>query len=319
MSKKELYSNVFLCLTVVLVFSLSLFFMPYYIYGDQVHYKRIYDGVSYFNLSDAYSFYKANIDSQEPVYFLLSWVSSTLGIDKVYFIAFFNVLLSFFAYKYFTKIGGHPFVVFLIVTFGYYSYVLFFSAERLKFGFLFLLIGLLYSKRRYIFYIISVLSHAQMIALLSSFIVFRFKNDISNIFFKIRVSKSTLFLLILGAIASFFVFLVMREHITSKINSYFEIRGVFELIKLGAFFILSYFYAKDKSNAVALFVALFFLVLIFGGERINFLGYFVFLYFSLQYKKGFNLGSVLVNSYFFYTGAVFLWKIVKYGNGFYSV
>lgn len=69
--------------------------MPYYIYGDQLHYKRIYDGVSYFNLSDAYSFYKANIDSQEPVYFLLSWVSSTLGIDKIYFVTFFNVLLSF--------------------------------------------------------------------------------------------------------------------------------------------------------------------------------------------------------------------------------
>lgn len=96
-----------------------------------------------------------------------------------------------------------------------------------------------------------------------------------------------------------FLFFIMREHLLSKVNSYFELKGVFELIKIGAFFILSYFYAKDKSNAVALFVPLFFLVLIFDGERINFLGYFVFLYFSLQYKKGFNLGSVLVNSYFF--------------------
>jgi|SRR5690554_1038251 len=319
MSKKELYSNVFLCLTVVLVFSLSLFFIPYYIYGDQVHYQRIYDGVSYFNLFDAYSFYKANIDSQEPVYFLLSWVSSTLGIDKIYFVTFFNVLLSFFAYKYFTKIGGHPFVVFLIVTFGYYSYVLFFAAERLKFGFLFLLLGLLYSKRRYVFYVISVLSHAQMIALLSSFTFFRFRGDILSIFLKRKVYKNTLFLLISGTVTSFFVFLIMREHIISKFDSHFEIRGFFELIKIGVFFILSYFYAKDKSSAVALFLPLFFLVFVFGGERINFLGYFVFLYFSLQYKKGFNLGSVLVNSYFFYTGAVFLWKIVKYGNGFYSV
>lgn len=319
MIKSKFYLSFFSFLTILCVFLISLFFIPYYIYGDQVHYHRIYDGVSYFNLSDAYSFYKANIDSQEPVYFLLSWVSSTLGIDKIYFVTFFNVLLSFFAYKYFTKIGGHPFVVFLIVTFGYYSYVLFFAAERLKFGFLFLLIGLLYSKRRYIFYVVSVLSHAQMIALLSSFVVFRFKDDVLNILRNNKVSKNTLFLLMSGAIVSVLVFFIMREHLLSKINSYFELKGVFELIKLGAFFILSYFYAKDKSNAVALFVPLFFLVLIFGGERINFLGYFVFLYFSLQYKKGFNLGSVLVNSYFFYTGAVFLWKIVKYGNGFYSV
>lgn len=319
MSRKEFYLNVFLYLTVVLVFSLSLFFIPYYVYGDQVYYQRIYDGISYLNLSDAYIFYKTNIDSKEPVYFLLSWVSSTLGIDKVYFIAFFNVLLSFFAYKYFTKIGGHPFVVFCVVVFGYYSYVLFFSAERLKFGFLFLLIGLLYSKRRYIYYVFSVLAHAQMIALLSSFVVFRFKGDVLNILHNNRVSKNTLFLLVSGTIISALVFFIMREHLLSKINSYFELRGVFELIKLGVFFILSCFYAKDKSNAVALFVPLFFLVLVFGGERINFLGYFVFLYFSLQYKKGFNLGNVLVNSYFFYTGAVFLWKIVKYGSGFYSV
>ncbi len=319
MSRKEFYLNVFLYLTVVLVFSLSLLFIPYYVYGDQVHYQRIYDGISYLNLSDAYIFYKTNIDSKEPVYFLLSWVSSTLGIDKVYFIAFFNVLLSFFAYKYFTKIGGHPFVVFLIVTFGYYSYVLFFAAERLKFGFLFLLIGLLYSKRRYIFYVVSVLSHVQMIALLSSFVVFRFKDDVLNILRNNRVSKSTLFLLMSGSIISVLVFFIMREHLLSKINSYFEIRGFFELVKLGSFFVLSYFYAKDKSNAVAFFLPLFFLVFIFGGERINFLGYFVFLYFALQYKKGFNLGNLFVNSYFFYTGAIFLWKIFKYGNGFYSV
>ncbi|WP_458735735.1 hypothetical protein [Zobellella taiwanensis] len=319
MIKSKFYLSFFSFLTILCVFLISLFFIPYYIYGDQVHYQRVYDGVSYFNLFDAYNFYKANIDSKEPVYFLLSWVSSTLGIDKVYFIAFFNVLLSFFAYKYFTKIGGHPFVVFLIVTFGYYSYVLFFSAERLKFGFLFLLIGLLYSKRRYIYYVLSVLSHAQMIGLLSSFVVFRFKDDVLNILRNNRVSKNTLFLLMSGTIVSVLVFFIMRDHLLSKINSYFELRGVFELIKLGAFFILSYFYAKDKSNAVALFVPLFFLVLIFGGERINFLGYFVFLYFALQYKKGFNLGNLFVSSYFFYTGAIFLWKIFKYGNGFYSV
>lgn len=319
MTRSVFYSTMFLMLTILLVAFLSFIIGPYYIFGDQVHYYRVYNGLSGESLFDAYNFYKANIDSKEPVYFLLSWVSSTLGIDKVYFIAFFNVLLSFFAYKYFTKIGGHPFVVFLIVTFGYYSYVLFFAAERLKFGFLFLLIGLLYSKRRYIFYVVSVLSHAQMIALLSSFVVFRFKDDVLNILRNNRVSKSTLFLLMSGSIISVLVFFIMREHLLSKINSYFEIRGFFELVKLGSFFVLSYFYAKDKSNAVAFFLPLFFLVFIFGGERINFLGYFVFLYFALQYKKGFNLGNLFVNSYFFYTGAIFLWKIFKYGNGFYSV
>lgn len=319
MNKSVFISNLYAFFLCVVVFIVSCYVGPYYIYGDQTHYYRIYNGLAGFSLPDAYVFYKANIDSKEPGYFLLAWLSSNAGIDKVYFIAFFNVLLSFFAYKYFTKIGGHPFVVFLIVTFGYYSYVLFFAAERLKFGFLFLLIGLLYSKRRYIFYVVSVLSHAQMIALLSSFVVFRFKDDVLNILRNNRVSKSTLFLLMSGSIISVLVFFIMREHLLSKINSYFEIRGFFELVKLGSFFVLSYFYAKDKSNAVAFFLPLFFLVFIFGGERINFLGYFVFLYFALQYKKGFNLGNLFVNSYFFYTGAIFLWKIFKYGNGFYSV
>lgn len=319
MIKSKFYLSFFSFLTILCVFLISLFFVPYYVGGDQAHYQRIYNGISYFNFADAYVYYKANIDSQEPIYFLLSWFSSSLGIDKLYFVTLFNVLLSFFAYKYFTKIGGHPFVVFFIVVFGYYSYVLFFSAERLKFGFLFLLLGLLYSKRRYVFYVISVLSHAQMIALLSSFTFFRFRSDILSIFLKRKVYKNTLFLLISGTVTSFFVFLIMREHIISKFDSYFEIRGFFELIKLGVFFILSYFYAKDKSSAVALFLPLFFLVFVFGGERINFLGYFVFLYFTFQYKKGFNLGNLLISGYFFYTGAIFLLKIINYGNGYYDI
>lgn len=318
MIKSSLIKKSYLLLTVLSVFALSIMIEPYYIYGDQVHYHRVYNGLNGFNIADAYIFYKANIDSREPGYFFLAWASSNLSIEKNYFITFFNVILSFFAYKYLIKKGGHPFIVFVIISFGYYSCVLFFAAERLKFSFIFLLIGLVYSKKSSIFYILSVITHSQMVIVFISAFMLKIKTDILRLFTKLIVTKRFLLLLIGVSSISVVVFISMQEHFLSKFDSYFELRNIVELSKLFSFFALSYLYAKNRSDVVIFFIPLFFFTLIFGGERVNFIGYFAFLYFSIYYKKGFNFGVLLTTVYFLYAGFDFVLNILKYGSGYYG-
>lgn len=318
--KKNIFVNkLYSVLTVLLVTFTSLYIVPYYIYGDQVHYYRVYNGLLGYGLSDGYAFYKANIDSREPGYFLLAWASVNLNIDKIYFVTFFNTCLAYLGYRYLTKIGGHPFVVFTLISFSYYSYVLFFSAERLKFGFIFLLIGLLYSKKKQIFYLLSVVTHAQMIIVFAAAFSLRINKDILGLVVNFRVKKRSLLFILVSFFMAIMIFVFMREHLVSKFESYFEIKGILELLKLSMFFALSYFYGKDKKDVVAFFIPLFLFTLIFGGERVNFLGYFAFLFFSLHYRKGFNFGVLITTLYFIYAGFNFLLNIIKYGNGYYSI
>ena len=319
MSKSIFLKHIFLFLTILSVFILSMSIGPYYINGDQVHYIRIYNGLEGLDFFEGYYFYQANIDSREPGYFTLAWASSNLGIDKNYFITFFNVFLAYFAYRYLNKIGGHPFIVFLIITFSYYSFVLFFAAERLKFGFVFLLLAFTYTKRNYLYLILSVITHAQMIIVITSAFGLRIKMDVFRLFNEFIITKKFLCFMIITTAVTVIVFIFMQEHLLSKFDSYFELRNIIELSKLFLLFFLSLFYAKNKKDVVVFFVPLFLFTLMFGSDRVNFIGYFAFLYFSIYFKRGFNLGVLVTGSYFLYTGFYFLLNIIKYGDGFYNV
>ena len=57
---------------------------------------------------------------------------------------------------------------------------------------------------------------------------------------------------------------------------------------------------------------------IFGGERVNMFGYFVFMYFALQVNRGVNLGVILTTLYFSYQTYFFVENIILYGDGFYA-
>lgn len=82
---------------------------------------------------------------------------------------------------------------------------------------------------------------------------------------------------------------------------------------------LSIVYAKDKYTTVYAFIPLFLAVYFVGGGRVNFIGYFAFLFFALHYKKGFNLGVIVTSLYFSVQGFDFLRKIIIYGNGFHQI
>lgn len=67
-----------------------------------------------------------------------------------------------------------------------------------------------------------------------------------------------------------------------------------------------------------MFIPLFMAVFLFGDERINILGYFIFLYYALFVRRGLNVGVLITSVYFAYASYGHLVRIFKYGNGFYG-
>jgi thiol:disulfide interchange protein len=94
--------------------------------------------------------------------------------------------------------------------------------------------------------------------------------------------------------------LLLREHIFSKFQAYHHETDLAEFVRIVLFFVLAILYSKNKLETVLLFFPIFISVFLFGGDRINFLGYFIFLYYGLQFRRGWNFGVLVTSGYFAY-------------------
>jgi len=118
----------------------------------------------------------------------------------------------------------------------------------------------------------------------------------------------------------FLIYSTLSGHLESKFQHYHEIAGheLADLVRIFALFILTLWYAKDKEEVVFIFIPLFVSVYLIGGDRVNMLGYFVFLYYALPVRKGFNVGILVTSSYFLFVTYDFVVKIIEYGDGFHG-
>ena len=123
-------------------------------------------------------------------------------------------------------------------------------------------------------------------------------------------------ILILFLVLSIVGFFLLGSHLLSKFNSYYSEGTLFDLLRISVFFILTIYYSRRKTDVLYIFAPLFIAVFILGGERVNFISYFIFLYYSLYYRKGLNTGVILTTTYFCFTGYHFLKNVIETGSGF---
>ncbi|HIP49759.1 MAG TPA: hypothetical protein EYG92_12450 [Lutibacter sp.] len=321
---KKLKFSIENAILIVSVFLLSLLISPYYTDGDQFIYRVVYEGLQGLNLKDGYAFYIFHLDSKEVIHFLLSWLATNQEIDKDLFMAFSNAVLAFAAVGLMRKLNVSVWIMALLLLTNFYFYVLYFAAERLKFGFIFLFFSLLYMKRFYIFTLLSIFSHVQVIILYGSIlfkVLFRQTvNLIIKLFSKGKIKKKSLIIISLLPIILFLIYFALSGHLESKFQYYYEKAGhsLADLVRIFAFFILTLWYAKNKEEVVLIFIPLVFSVYLIGGERINMMAYFVFLYYALPIRKGFNIGVLITSSYFLFLTYGFMVKIIEHGDGFYG-
>jgi hypothetical protein len=303
----------------ICVFVGSYFFAPYYTEGDQWVYVRAYQAVEGLDLKSAYSLYEMAISGGEYLHFLIIWAASTLAIEKNLFMALANSTLSAYAYLLARHWGGIRYLILFLIFTNFYLYVLYFSAERLKFGFIFLIISLLniHSSLIFIFFSsLALLSHHSLIFIYSGIwlmmtaTTFKRPNVTLNTKLIWIVLPSTLALIIL-AMGSF--------HIGAKLHTYLNRHNTSDLMTFGPIALLvtlSCIYSKELVRPILTYLPIIIGIVFLGGSRLNMLGYFIFLYYCLNYRSGLNFGMIATSIYFGYKSIGYVSSVIHHGHGF---
>jgi len=308
--------NFYALMYAILGFAFSMYIAPFYTLGDQFYYIRFYEEC-FLPGEDQWYCYTNMLGSAEPVYFYLAKFAQ-LFFDKATFISIFNALfvylLTLLILKYY-KVVWHRHVFLWLIFLNYYIYVLFFGAERLKFGFIFICLALLLTKnKRFVALILAILAHVQMIFMITPYI--------TNLIFKSTLSRLKKFgILAVGVVSGIGVFIVLRSHIEAKILAYATLESegsnLMGVAKTAVFIILAAATTKKYDPLIAgipLLAASF----ILGGERISVLAFFMYLGYVIYYNKKMDIIMVIVMLYFVYSGYGFLINILNYGTGYLS-
>lgn len=303
----------------VLVLLLSILIMPYYTDGDQGIYRKVYEALPNLDLTDGFAYYTWSLTSIEIVHFFLSWVASRF-VDKDIFIAFSNAILAYVTMSLFQKWRVSVIIAFLLLLTNFYFLVLYFAAERLKFGFIFLACSMIYIdqvKRMFGFATLALISHVQVLIVYVSILFNVFVKQILKLFRTWKVSKSMLFFVPF----IFIPLLLVGNQIVDKTIPYYNKRDFMdltEMFRILGLLLLTLWYSKKKNETIIMFIPIVIAVFLVGGDRVNLIGYFAFLYYGLQFRGGWNFGVLATSAYFAYSSIGFLANVFQHGNGFFT-
>lgn len=144
-------SRLYPILYAIIAFVISLYVLPYYVLGDQEHYRGLYRNCFFDSISFESQFYcyQQSIGSSEPVYFFLVKLVQPF-LDKDLFISIANTLMIYLiarlTFREYAVVWHRNLFMFLVLS-NYYIIVLMLAAERLKFAFIFLLLAAFFSKK----------------------------------------------------------------------------------------------------------------------------------------------------------------------------
>ena len=309
----------------LLVFIYSLYVGQFATEGDQTIYRAVYEQIGKLSFKEAIIFYFATLSSKEIVHLGFSFIFSSNGIDKDVFIAISNAVLAYVSAAVLLQFNASKIIVVAIILTSFYFNVLYFSAERLKFGFIFLMLSILFRDRKVFFYILSltsILSHAQMAINYSAVLFFLLIKQIKRTLESGKMSTNVFVIIFIILICA----VLIGPHMLYKFQIYYNGTGarlktieyqLFEIAKILSIMCLAVFYSKNSWEAFFIFVPLVVLVSLLGSDRIVMIGYFLFLYYGLQVNRGLNLGVISTTTYFSLKSIGYLYGLIYFGDGFY--
>jgi hypothetical protein len=297
----------------VLIFSLQL--LPYGTEGDQYFYRRFYEGAAGLPYKDLMDFQLSVIGSIEPLYGLLAKLFSP-HVDKDVFSAGLNFLLAYQIALYLRRLNVVWWMVLLIIFGNYYSYVLFFSAERLKLSLVFFLFFLnSASSLRFLGFVIAPLAHAQILILYFVGGVKEVGGRVWDAIWHGTLNKREIAIAFLALIVGLGLSIFLSSHILDKLGRY-EGEGFSEIYKSAAFMVLALYFAPRKWECVVSFFPIIVVAYLIGDSRVNIFAFFLFFHYSLSVRRGANLINLALCIYFLAQGWGFLENIIKFGDGY---
>lgn len=306
----------------IAIFIFSMIFFPFATLGDQAHYRLFYGELSTYSFGEGFRFYGKALGTQEWGYYILVYFFSG-WCDKDILMSFINALLGFMLSRCILLLGASKFFL-CMICFNFYFLVILFSAERLKLGVLFCLLAFsTHGCKGFIYWVMALLSHAQILILLVISVLSKMAAD-AVFMFQGRLKYGFLISFALSIVFVVIIVTALGDHITAKFEAYSGPEGIFAggwqaLWKPTIFLVGSAFYAKKKRYEavianIPLLVAAFFV----GDERLVMFSYFIFMYYAIQVNKGLNVGVLMSSFYLLVKGVFFLSNIVVYGDGFYG-
>lgn len=310
----------------LLFFFISIFVFNYitigfYVNGDQEYYRLFYESVSNENFSNVLISAKNIIGSSEIIYPYLIFIVSNLQLDKDIFIASVNLLLIILLYIS-TRNSNNRYILFIFLVFSFYFLVLYFAAERLKFGFLFCFFAIFFFNNKLyklLFIILSLLSHFQMLIFWYGYLLFILVSFFKKINTKIKI-KSFLLIIPLIALIISSQYLIDINGLINKIKAYAFIASgeeFFTYLKAFIlFFVIFLSTRKYKANHIFLFLSMLPFYFLFGGDRLNMVYFMLAIIFLLKEKKINYIYIYILLFYYLIKGLFFIFQIYTTGTGF---
>lgn len=308
------------------VFLFSLFFAPFYYAGDQVRYLHIYNDLSDRHLFEGLDVYYTDIGSKEIIHYLIVWITSNLSLGKNFVMAIANSILAYLLMRLFLHWRVSIYVSVAVIFTNFYVLTLYFSAERLKFAFIFTILSLLYSYRRqpklsFSFALTSVLAHSQQILIYASLVFSSFMLGFVASLKTGMLNLKLLLSLTIIIISALIVFYFNSNHILYKLHYYsntfgLEKNSLIALWKPLFFLLLTLQYSKERLRVIYIYMILLLSAVIIGPQRVTMIAYFFFMFYALQYNRGVNAGVILTSFYFAVKSYYYILEILNSGQGY---
>ena len=305
----------------VYIFLFTYFIAQFYTENDQFLYNKSYDAIKGLSLIEAFASYNLNLGSSEPIYFLISWVSSNLELSKNLIMSISNAILANIIFRVFNKLNTSIYIIVFIICTNYYLFGLYFAAERLKFAFIFLFLAFLVHenfKKKYLYFFLSFITHVQILVILAGSL---FANIFEWLMLFLKKSKLKF---TLKYFIAFFVLIIaiifLFDYLLKKLSNYSEIASsndfISNIFQSILFLILSLLYTDDKRRTILIFLIIIFSASILGPGRVTMMAYMFFMFYSSKFKNGFNFGLISTSLYFFVKSIYFIIYVFQIGHGY---
>lgn len=299
-----------------LVFFGSIYFFPFYYDGDLRIYANAYRLVEGLNFTEARYLYIHTISGGEWIHFMYIWIASSLAVEKGLAMALPNAVLATYATILFRQWGAKHWIVALIILTNFYFLVLFFPAERLKIGFIFLICSFIYYNNYLVFTLLAglaVFGHSSLVFIYVSVCLGWLSSNYKNL------NRRTLLKLLGPAILALIFVASMGEGVIGKIPSYYAIHKISDfhlLIPATILLACSVFYSRKIIEPCIAFLPELVGILLLGGSRLNMLAFFIFLYYALRKNGGVNTVVLLTLIYFAFKSGGFISNVLEFGHAF---
>jgi hypothetical protein len=310
--KTTLQSTLACFLAIIITFMIA----PYNTNGDQISYIYTYEALADYTgtFFGARHIYISNLSGFEVTHFIYIYMMASLGIGKIYSMAFANALLAYIANAILIKKFSVNIYISLVLIFtNYYTYSLFFTLERLKFSAIALLLAsyIVNKNKRYLCLFIAVLSHLQSVIII---IIYRVNEYVKYI--KVNKLKKLIYI---DLISLTLIVMVFNSYIITKISAYLptsiEELNYYSFIKLVLIGAVSYYLATDKKYAILIYSLLVVPSLLTEPQRFMMFGYAYFMYFALTSNKKYKLHIIAVSAVYYAKSTIdYLLMIIKYGG-----